>query len=257
MPCNKVTFLPEQVHARPLTFGTGRFNVWGGGPNELLTRTHAVLSAYNPGEEGGNALWSIITGERSPEGKLTVSWPQSAAHLHSTHSPWMTLRQGSGSEQPYSFATQWALFPIGHGLSFTSFVYSNLVVAATPSASRSDAVWNDSSFGDSVSYTVSVTVTNNGTMAGAETVLFLHSLWVSQVVRWQRQLSGFAKVRLQPGQSAIARATFGSEELAVWLNLPGASRWWTEPGNYSIQACSSVVDCRLNATFMVGNTVGT
>lgn len=247
------------MHARPLTFGTGRFNVWGGGPNALLTRTHAVLSAYNPGEEGGNALWSIITGERSPEGKLTVSWPQSAAHLHSTHSPWMTLRQGSGSERPYSFATQWALFPMGHGLSFTSFVYSDLVVtSASSSASRSDSVSNNGSFGDSVSYTVSVTVTNNGTMAGAETVLFLHSLWVSRVLRWERQLSGFAKVRLQPGESAVAEATFGAEELAVWLDLaaPGASRWWTEPGNYSIQACSSVVDCRLNATFRVSNTTG-
>ncbi len=241
------------LHARPLTFGTGRFNVWGGGPNSLLTRTHAVLSAYNPGEEGGNALWSIITGERSPEGKLTTSWPQSAAHLHSTHSPWMTLRQGSGVEQPYSFSTQWAMFPMGHGLSFTSFVYSNLTVAAIPSTSRSGSFWNESRVNDPDLYTVSVTVTNDGTVAGAETVLFLHSLWISEVVRWERQLTGFAKVRLQPGESTVAEMTFGAGTLAVWLEQTAGEpgRWWTEPGAYSLHACSSVVNCWLNTTFGV------
>jgi beta-glucosidase len=253
----KIPLVLILIHARPLTFGTGRFNVWGGGPNALLTRTDAVLSAYNPGEEGGNALWSIITGQRSPEGKLTVSWPQSAAHLHSTHSPWMTLRQGSGSEEPYSFATQWAMFPMGHGLSFTSFVYSNLTIVPTLLTSLSDSGRNDT-IGDVVSYTASVAVTNNGTMAGAETVLFLHSLWVSQVVRWQRQLSGFAKVRLQPGESAIAETTFTAEVLAVWLDQTEArpGKWWIEPGDYSLHACSTVADCRLSTPFRIEGGAG-
>ena len=236
------------LHSRPLTFGTGRFNVWGGGPNALLSRSAAVLSAYNPGEEGGTAVWQLITGERSPEGKLTSSWPVSAAHLHTTHSPWMTLRQGSAAETPYAFATQWALYPMGHGLSFTSFNYSGLTV--TPHGT-----------GNATRYTLALIVTNVGEVEGAETVLFLHSLWVSRVVRWERQLTGFAKVRLQPGKSAVASTTVSAEELAVWLE-PGATmraaaaetagapgRWWVEPGEYSLSACASVIDCRVTTSF--------
>lgn len=247
------------IHARPLTFGTARFQSWGGGPNALLERSDAVFSAFNPGEEGGTALWELITGVRSPEGKLTASWPQSAAHLHTTHTPWMTLRQGSGAETAYSFATEWALYPMGHGLSYTSFEYSNLRVTSHNATDPSDN-------STSTMYTLAATVKNIGHVFGAETVLFLHSLWVSRVVRWERQLCGFAKVRLGPGESAVASVVVEHDALAVWreagVSIGGVQMqeearaedvgsWWTEPGRYTLDACASVVDCRLRTTFDV------
>ena len=86
-------------------------------------------------------------------------------------------------------------------------------------------------------------------------MLFLHSLWVSRVVRWERQLSGFGRVRLQPDDSAVASAVVTASELAIWLEedqegepTSGSGRWFVEPGTYTVQACASSVDCRLTTT---------
>ena len=145
---------------------------------------------------------------------------------------------------------------MGHGLSYTTFEYSQLAVAAHVPPGGGAV---------NTSYTLSVRVTNTGAAAAAETVLFLHELWLSRVVRWERQLSGFTKVRLRPGESAVAAAAVERSQLAIWLEpgagaaaapslaagQPQAGGWWVEPGNYTLSACASTVDCRLTVGFEV------
>ncbi len=165
----------------------------------------AILEAWEPGSEGGNAVADILFGDVNPGGKLPVTFPRKAAHAPLyyarvlTHqpegSPRYQARYWDGSESP--------LFPFGYGLSYTTFAYSNLKVAAPKVALGQTA-------------TVSVDVKNGGAVAGDEVVqLYVHQRSGSDS-RPRREMKGFERVSLAPGETKTVSFKLGPEELRYW-----------------------------------------
>jgi beta-xylosidase len=154
-----------------------------------------VLQAFFPGEEGGCAIAGILTGRVNPSGRLPVSLPRSAGaqpytYLHPT--------LGQGHEVTNLDTTPAAAF--GHGLSFTTFEYSNLTV---PERSPTDGTID-----------VTVTVTNTGTRAGEEVVqLYGHDL-IASITRPVAALLGYHRLHLAAGQSATIQLTVPTSRLA-------------------------------------------
>jgi beta-glucosidase/beta-xylosidase len=169
---------------------------------DFADRTDAMVQGFFPGEEGAEALWDVLTGVVNPSGKLPVSVPrtsggQPGTYLHST------LAGSSG----VSALDPSPLFGFGHGLSFTSFEISGHLASA-PTVSTSGAV------------TVSCTVTNTGSVDGAEVVQLYLSDPVGEVVRPVRELIGYARVELAAGASATVAFTVHADRTSfTGLNL--------------------------------------
>jgi len=143
----------------------------------------AVVQAFFPGEEGGHAIAGVLTGRVAPSGKLPVELPGSAGSQPSTY-----LRSRNAEPHGGSSVDPTPLFAFGHGLSYTTFEYSDLVLSA-----------NEISTDGTVE--ISCTVRNTGTMAGTEVVQLYLSDPVAQVVRPVRWLAGYARMPLSPGQT--------------------------------------------------------
>jgi beta-xylosidase len=178
-------------------------------------RCAAIVQAFFPGEEGGPAVAGVLTGRVTPSGRLPVSVPSDP---FSSPTPYLgaplTRRNGSSSIDPTP------AFPFGHGLSYTSFEWTDVT-------------------GDGL--TAAVTVTNTGDRDGAEVVqLYLHDP-VAQVVRPVRRLVGFAKVWLAPGESR--RVEFAvPPEATAFTGLSG--RRVVEPGAVELWLATSGDDVR-------------
>jgi beta-xylosidase len=158
---------------------TGRPYAIGG----VASRLAGVVQAFFPGEEGGHAIADVLTGRVAPSGKLPVEIPCSAGAQPSTY-----LRSRNASLHGGSSVDPTPLFAFGHGLSYTTFGYSDLVLSA-------DKVPTDGTV------EISCTVRNTGTRIGTEVVQLYLSDPQSQVVRPVRWLAGFARVPLEPGQA--------------------------------------------------------
>jgi beta-glucosidase len=155
----------------------------------------AVVQAFFPGEEGSGAIAGVLSGRVNPSGKLPVSLPRSAgaqpySYLHPT--------LGEGSEVTNLKTTPAA--PFGHGLSYTTFEYTDLVVPAN--------VATDGAL------TVTVRVANTGTVTGDEVVQVYGHDVVGSVTRPVAQLLGYQRVRLEPGRSATVELTVPTTRLA-------------------------------------------
>jgi hypothetical protein len=148
----------------------------------------AALQAFFPGEEGGGAIAGVLSGRVVPSGRLPVEMPGSAGAQPSSY-----LRPRLAGRHPGSSVDPTPLFAFGHGLSYTSFAYSDLVIDSEEIATDGTAA-------------ISCTVRNTGDRAGAEVVQLYLSDPVAQVVRPVRWLAGFARVPLDPGQAR--RVTF-------------------------------------------------
>lgn len=149
----------------------------------VASRCAAVVQAFMPGEEGGSAIAGVLSGRLNPTGKLPVGVPNHPGGQPGTYlvAPLSWFSEGISNLDPRP------LYPFGHGLSYTSFALSDLDLSATE-------VPVDGSV------TVSVSVTNTGQRPGAEVVqLYVHDAYAS-VVRPVKQLVGYAKVHLEPGQ---------------------------------------------------------
>ncbi|MFC8904636.1 glycoside hydrolase family 3 N-terminal domain-containing protein, partial [Micromonospora sp. NPDC057140] len=159
----------------------------------------AVVQAFFPGQRGGQALAEVLTGAVNPSGRLPVSVPRDAGGLPSTY---LTPTLGRRSE--VSSVDPTPAFPFGHGLSYTTFEWSDAGVRGVDDAPAADAGRLDWAVDGEVE--VDVTVRNTGTRAGAEVVqLYLHDP-VAQTTRPVVRLVGYARVPLAPGESA--RVTF-------------------------------------------------
>ncbi|MFY1575962.1 glycoside hydrolase family 3 N-terminal domain-containing protein [Verrucosispora sp. WMMD703] len=160
-----------------------------------LSRCAAVVQTFFPGEEGAGAIAGVLSGRVNPSGRLPVSLPRSAgaqpySYLHPT--------LGDGNEVTNLLATPAA--PFGHGLSYTTFGYTDLTVPAT--APTDGAL------------TVSVRVTNTGGVAGDDVVQLYGRDLVASVTRPVAQLLGYQRVHLAPGQSATVTLTVPTTRLA-------------------------------------------
>jgi len=181
----------------------------------------AILEAWEPGSEGGNAVADILFGDAVPGGKLPVSFPRKGSHAplyyarNLTHSP-----EGSAMYNPrYWDGLPAPLYPFGFGLSYTAFEFSNLKVSAS-----------QVTVGNSV--TVSVDVTNTGQVAGDEVAqLYIHQQYGSDS-RPMRELKGFRRVTLQPGETKTVTFELGPEQLKYWST--NAGQWIQEAAAFDL-----------------------
>jgi len=172
----------------------------------------AILEAWEPGTEGGHAVADILFGDANPGGKLPVCFPRQGSHAplyyarNLTHSP-----EDSQMYNPrYWDGLPVPLYPFGYGLSYTTFEFSNLKVSA-------------SQVKVGASVTVSVEVTNTGKMAGDEVAqLYIHQKWGTDT-RPMRELKGFERLTLQPGETKTVNFQLGPDELSYWST--NANAW--------------------------------
>ncbi len=201
-------------------------------------RVRAIVEGWLLGQAGGGALADALYGVVNPSGKLTETIPYRLADVPSyLHFPGddAGVRYGEGlfvGYRGYDATGTEVAFPFGHGLSYTTFDYSDLVLTSTDTGVQA-----------------SLTVTNTGDRAGREIVQAYASVAGSKVVRVPRELKGFASVTLEPGASARVELSVPSTELAYWSVLDHA--WVVEGGEYTIEVGSSSRDLRLSGTVAV------
>lgn len=183
----------------------------------VLEYADAVLLAWHPGYESGNAVAELLWGVESPSGKLTVTFPASSGHIPLFYSD---RPSGRPSENKYKYeGVVKPAFPFGFGLSYTEFTYSDLQV-----------VKNDDNSVD-----VSVTVTNTGGMDGKEVVQLYVRDEVASVTRPVKELKDYRKIFLEKGRSETVRFRLRPEQLAFWnadmekVVEPGGFTVWAGP----------------------------
>ncbi|MBW9109089.1 glycoside hydrolase family 3 C-terminal domain-containing protein [Microbacterium ureisolvens] len=206
-------------------------------------RVPAILEAWLLGQAGGAATADVLFGDVNPSAKLTETIPM---RLEDTPAfldfpgEFSHTRYGEGLFVGYRWYDARRLevaFPFGHGLSYTTFSY-------TDAAAQVDAN------GD---VEVTVAVTNTGDRAGREVVQVYTSLNGSSVQRAPRELKAFASVALEPGETQVVTLTVRRKDLAYWDIRPG--RWVVEGGEYTIDVAASSRDIRSSVTVAVEGDV--
>jgi len=213
---------------------------------EWLDSTAAVLEAWMMGQAGGGAIADVLFGRVNPSGKLAETYPlrlvDTPAYLNFPGENGV-VRYGEGLFIGYRYYDTKhvpVLFPFGYGLSYTTFAYSDLRVSAD-------------SFRDVDGITVSVDVGNTGQTAGKEIVqLYVHD-HASRLVRPYKELKGFAKVSLQPGETKTVSITLDSRAFAYYD--PAHCQWVTEDGQFDILVGASSADIRCCATVTLQSTL--
>ena len=183
----------------------------------------AILLQWYAGEEQGNSAADILLGNVNPSGRLNVSFPRSTGNTPCFYNYYRTDREygsdfGGSPEEPrhrYIFEKPYALWPFGHGLSYTDFAYGNLRVDKGA---------------DSV--TVTVDVTNTGQHAGSDVMQVYVKDVVSSVATPVRQLKGFKKVNLEPGQTQSVAISIPLREFEL---VNAALEHVLEPGDFEIE----------------------
>jgi len=194
----------------------------------------AAVQAFFPGEEGAGAIAGVLSGRVVPSGKLPIQMPSSRAAQPATY-----LSAPLARRTEVSTVDPTPLFPFGHGLSYTTFAYSDLSIG--PAATiRTDGAAD-----------IGCTVRNTGARPGTEIVqLYLHDP-VAQVARPARYLAGFARVALEPGQAR--RVTFKLHaDRTAYHGRSGARV--VEPGVIEVQLGSSSADLRLTGALVLQGT---
>ncbi|HEX4065316.1 MAG TPA: glycoside hydrolase family 3 C-terminal domain-containing protein [Acidobacteriaceae bacterium] len=201
----------------------------------------AVLEAWYPGEEDGNAVADVLFGDVNPSGKLPMTFPKTVDQTFARDPSWYP---GDGKEVHYGekldVGYRWyqsqhldPLFPFGFGLSYTTFSVSDLKV--TPAA------------GEPHTARVALRVTNTGPRAGAEVAqVYLAFPSIPEGDEPPLQLAGFQKMMLAPGQSKEVTLSLDARSFSYWSLADHA--WKVQPGEYTIEAGSSSADLPLKAT---------
>ena len=224
-----------------------------GGPVDMetwLTKVPAVVQAWYPGMEGGDALAAVLFGDVNPSGRLPATFPKklgdSPAHaLGAYPGKGGTVRYEEGLLVGYRWYDAKGiepLFPFGHGLSYTTFEYANLRVERPrePAAGRPPVA------------VVRVDVKNTGPRAGAEVVQVYVRPVAPRLPRPPQELKGFAKVLLAPGEKKAVAVTLGAEAFAFYD--PAKKAWVAEAGEFRLLAGSSSRLIRLEAPFALEAT---
>jgi beta-glucosidase len=203
----------------------------------VAERVPAVIEAWVCGEKGGRAVAEVLFGDRNPSGKLPVTIPRHAGQLpvyyNAKKSKAYWLKEGWGHS--YADLDPTPLYPFGHGLSYTTFEYRSLKLSSQ-------------SIGPAGSVEVSVDVENTGDRFGEEVVQLYIQDVVSSVSTPIKELRGFAKVGLEPGQMKTVHLILTPEYLALY------DRWLdrvVEPGEFMVFVGSSSEDIRLQGRFFV------
>ncbi len=222
----------------------------------IVDQVDAVLLAWQPGEEGGNAMTDVLSGKVNPSGKLATTFPMkyedmpSARNFPGKEFPEQAVNSMMGKLIPaevryeegvyngYRYFNSFNIkpaFEFGYGLSYTSFSYSPVTLSAGVFAG---------------SLTATVTITNTGKVAGKEVVQLYLSAPAKKLDKPAAELKGFAKTGLlQPGQSQTIRFTLKPEDLASFYT--DISSWMAEAGMYTVKIGASSVNIQSSASFSV------
>ena len=207
-----------------VVFG-GRAQVISG----LAEKCAAVIQAWYPGEEGGNAVADILYGKVSPSAKLSVSYPNTELYEPLCYNSLPTDISQSSLLTPPSSKIAW---PFGYGLTYTTFDYANLQV-------NSEAQTSD----DFVELTFQVK--NTGKVAATEIAqIYLSPTDSAQQIR-PIQLQGFARIALEPGQTKTVTTRVYVEQLGFYSHNGSVRQWNIEPGTYTFKVGASSADIRL------------
>ncbi|GAB6991444.1 beta-glucosidase BglX [Paenibacillus pini] len=201
--------------------------IFNGRPLDLqgvFNEADAVLEAWFPGSEGGAAVADILVGRVNPSAKLTMSFPQSVGQVpvyynrFNTGRPLDPLKTEERYVSKYIDSPNEPLLPFGYGLSYTTFEYSDLTLSSLEMTPNQPL-------------TVSVKVLNTGTRAGVETVqLYIRDV-SGEVVRPLRELKGYKKLKLAPGEHGIATFTLTEEQLRYHHSDLGFT---SDPGTFHV-----------------------
>jgi beta-glucosidase len=193
---------------------------------EWLYRVPAVVQAWYPGQEGGRAIADVLFGDYNPAGRLPFTWPHCEGQL-----PLYYNMKPSGRVYDYVNATGAPLYPFGHGLSYTKFEYSNLKIQVLEEGRL---------------VKVSATVRNAGEREGDEVVQLYVRDAVASVARPLKELRGFKRVHLKPGEATTVEFTLMPDDLAFYDQR---MRRIVEPGTFIVMVGSSSEDIRLYGEF--------
>jgi beta-glucosidase len=179
----------------------------------LVESVPAVMQCWYLGQEGGYAMADALFGEINPNGKLPISFPRTTGHIPAYYNYKPSARRG------YNLGfTVSPLFAFGHGLSYTTFQYSDLKISSAKMNMNGTV-------------TVSVDVKNSGNRRGAEVVQLYIRDDYSSVTRPVKELKGFKKIWLDPGQSQTVSFTINKEMLSFYdVNM----KWIAEPGDFTV-----------------------
>ncbi|KAA6333385.1 Xylan 1 4-beta-xylosidase [termite gut metagenome] len=197
--------------------------------NDINNVSPAIVEAWFPGEAGGEAILDVLFGDYNPSGKLTMSFPQSMGQLPIYYSRKPSASRSSTDGVPNP------LYAFGHGLSYSTFEYSNLSI--TPDNPTVDA-----------SFTVSLDVQNTSKISGTEVVQLYVRDVVSSVTTPIIALKGFSRIFLEAGEKKTVEMVLTPEHLSL-LNID--MKRVTEPGEFDLMVGSSSTDIRLKKTICV------
>jgi beta-glucosidase len=215
-----------------------------GSPCEMpwIDNANAILQCWFPGQEFGNSLADILIGKVNPSGKLPTTFPKklSDTPAYSTY-PGKDLQMDY--EEGLFIGYRWydresiePLFPFGHGLSYTSFEYSNLR-AIPPKGNSSVAAFE-------------VDITNTGDVAGKEVLQGYITVNKSQIERPQKELKKFEKISLESGETKKVKFELSEKDLSFWSTENNA--WQVEPAEYLFSIGASATDIKDSVSVWLG-----
>jgi beta-glucosidase len=235
----------------------------GGGmdTHRWLDKVPALLHLYYPGQEGGTAVADILFGKHDPEGKLPISFdrswednpssnwyygaPGTSTTLHTTGENGKPLdytvehiHYGDKLMVGYRYWTtigKHPLFPFGFGLSYTTFGFANLQAPSTAAS------------GSTVR--VSFDVTNTGSVGGAEVAQLYMSDPTAKADRPERELKGFEKVRLEPGETKHVTLDLDASAFSYWSD--STKKWTIDPGKFVVRVGDSSENTPLSAEIVL------
>ncbi len=187
---------------------------------EISTNATAILEAWHPGVQGGNGVADILFGDASPAGRLTTSFPYDVGQIPIHYNHFNTGRPGIGEYKGnYVDAPITPLYPFGYGLTYTKFDYGKVQLSTT-------------NVNSGEKLTAHVPIKNTGSRAGTEVVqLYIRDVAASAGPRPVRELKGFQKIELKPGESKDVTFTISNQELGYF---DPAGKWLVEPGKFEV-----------------------
>jgi beta-glucosidase len=197
--------------------------------NWVAKKIPAIVESWFLGNEGGLAIADVLLGNVNPSGKLPMTFPRSVGQLpyYYNHKP--------TSRHVYVDQDTSALFPFGHGLSYTTFQYSDLKIAQ-PHIPLNGSV------------NISISIKNIGKVEGTEVVqLYLRDV-IASVTTPVKSLKGFKRITLKPGESGIVQFNVDNKELMLWNR---EMKQVVEPGEFKVMIGSSSEDIRARGSFYV------
>ena len=184
----------------------------------------AILDVWFPGSEAGSSIADVLFGDVNPSGKLTTTFPRNVGQIPIYYNHKNTGRPLPEGQWFQKFRSNYLdvsndpLYPFGYGLSYTSFSYSDITLSSA-------------SLRPGQKINASVTVTNTGTRTGKETVQLYIRDMVGSITRPVKELKGFQKIELKPGESKTVSFTISVEDLKFYNS---ALKYVAEPGDFKV-----------------------